>query len=206
MATVIQGGLDTFRVAAYGETSRSVLDSLADMGSRYDDMLTARARESFGQLRERIDSFSLESVKRRAKAAFRKAKNLFLQDCIRALVDVGQLQNAPDSMIPWLMAHPRVDAMYRRGEVEGYGERYKDVFNTLRGKSNPYYRTVMNGAWQEDENGNEYIKEYWQTDASEMLPDLLDEEVFDIRASWDKINQALDAMDDDPTSPYNAKL
>ena len=206
MVMVIEGGIDAFRAEAYAETPRHVLDHLAYLGRNHDSLLTARARETMGRVRERVSTFSLQNVRRRAKSALRKAVSLGRRDCIRVLEDMGDMQHAPDVMLPWLMAHPRMNTAYRRKEIEGYGDRYHENFTFDRPIDNPYFRKAQNGRWVEQEDGCEVAVEYWGTDETEMLPDLLEEEVFDIYESWDKIISALDAMDDDPTSPYNAKL
>lgn len=205
MATIIDGGLDAFRAAAYGTLSHRARETLNDMGRRYDSLLGARARDYFGSVRERLFEFNLDNARRRGISAWRGVKTAFMQDRIQYLSDIASMQHAPDSMVPWIMADLEVDKRFRKGEVEGYGLRYKDVFNMSRQTHNPYYQRVMDGAWVE-RDGVDYYTEYWLTDESEMIPEISVDEVHDIRQTWDRIRLALDAMDDDPTSEHNAKL
>lgn len=206
MATIIDGGMDTFRMLAYGESNRHVLEELEEMGRYHDERLIGRVRDSVESVRERMRGFGLSTIKRRAHAGLRKLATLGKGDIIRPLRTIGDLQHAPDRMLNWVMAEPETHRRYKRKEVEGYAHRYSGT-TYQRNEDNPYYRRAMNGLWVDNPDSEEtYYTEYWSIDGDEHIEQLIPDEQFDIQDTWRRLRIALDNMDDDPTSPYNAKL
>lgn len=206
MATVIQGSVDEWRALAYSTPSREYIDDFIEMSDRYDNLLIGRARDMYHSASNRFRDFSFRRSTRRAKSALRRVNNMFNYDGVYELRDIGEFQHAKTRNRRFVMSEPTVRRMYYDNRVEGYGDLYEDVYKGRVGESDPLYRMVMSGIWQESSEGEDYFVEYWDTEETELEEPITVEEQFDVVNSWERLRILLDKMEDDPTSPYNQQL
>lgn len=103
------------------------------------------------------------------------------------------IANAPVHMQPYIMAHPKLDAMYREGSIEGYPGFYVDRESHIDEywlKDN--YQNATSGL----SNDRDDTITYYYNDSEVELTSL---EKITISQIWDKVNRALED-DIDPTA------
>lgn len=146
-------------------------------------------------------------LSRKVEAIRHKINNFWEEDCIRPLPTVGDIQQAPDSMVRWIMANPTIRNYYHEERVEGFGERYIDREPEYVGKDQYDYRRVMDGMVVVD-------KETKQASYSNFHEEYIAEDVVlttiekaTIKMAWDTINDNIDEGDiSDPTSEWNGVI
>lgn len=205
MAVILEGGRDEFRALAYCAPSEYTLDTLREHGRRFDDNLTHRARERFDAIKDRFNQVDFSEVGRRVRAGLRKLDALWMTDVIQELTDIGRIQHAPRSMIKYIMANPIAKTLHRSNRCEGYGDRYSDPYPEYEAGKDPIYKAVMDGMWQENENGDVFVEHWWMDEEKENEAIDLDEQ-FAIHSTWNRLEALFARMEEDPTSAYNAQL
>jgi len=215
MAQVIQGGSSVMNAIIYQQPHSSVNSYMQDayhrVALRMNDVGLA-AMESAKRLYE---STVNHSAYRLAKAAIRKVEDGFMVDEIQPLLTIGALQNAPNRMVPYVMAEPSVKRRYLAGRCEGYGDEYVDASNGQVGAKDGLWRAIMNGYVQTSEDAMAEEDEdiaaepnwgcvtYFDDEVEEL--NLTPEETDEIRQTHDVLRAALKGIDD-PTSRWNASL
>ena len=147
------------------------------------------------------------NASRKIEAMRHKIGNLGMADTIRPLWTNGAVQQAPNSMVRWVMANPTIREYYHDDRMEGYGDRYNDVQPEYVGKNQYDYRRVMDGVIEVDnETGEAAYSQYYEeiVDNDVVLTSL---EKASIRLTWDAINDEMDEGNmDDPTSEWNSLI
>lgn len=205
MARIIEGGLDAFRALAYDAVDSRFVERLRERNNSYDDCLIGRARDMIRDVRNRYESFDLDKTKRLLKASMRKISVSWNEYEGLDLRTIAEFQHASERQRRFIMSAPSVRELYYKNRIEGYGDKYKDPYPNRVGEQDPIYRIVMNGMWQEDDEGM-YFTEYWEDDEMALEEPIDADEQFEVMATWDRIKNILDKMDDDPTSPFNNKM
>jgi len=206
MAVVVYGGQNELDELISGdphpgnfqlvENSQNQLptNTLSQMGQHFADL----ARQTY-------EYFTESFAARKAKAASRAMKEQWELDTIRPLLDIGQLQHAPDTMLRYLMAEPNIRELYHQNQADGYRDRYTDQQPGVIGVDHYDYRRVTNGMVFEDDDGGWYFDEYAE-DLEEGDRELYFVEQFEILRSWQAMAEAVFAKGDDPTSKWNNSL
>lgn len=205
MAYFVDGGHDSFRAMAYYAPPRDFMDSLRDLED-YSPRLSERASRMFDDVRDRFAGFDYDTARRRITAAVRKVRNVWEDDRVYQIRDTGEFQHAKDTMKHYLMADPEIRQMARDNKIEAWGDSFKDPYPDREKDQNPYYRKVMDGVWQFDEDGNSFYVDYWDTEETEQIEDITPQEQLDVVLSWQHLKNKIALMDDDPTSQFNNKL
>lgn len=97
------------------------------------------------QSMERFNDFAFGEAARKIEALRNKAGNLFQENRITAIHDIGDMQNAPDIMIDYIMAVPEVRDAYAQGLINGYEGRYQDIQPLYAARDHVLYRQMVNG-------------------------------------------------------------
>lgn len=200
------GDTDTFRALAYDVPAANVVSHLSNMTQDYDRRLTGRAREYFDSIQESVPVSNFRELKSRVISGFRRLGNMFTPDIIRTLNSISELQHPPEIMINYIMAEPTVRKRYYEQRCDGYGDRYVDKFPNRIGNDDPFYRNVMDGVLQEDENGKCFYMDYDTDFEDESITRLDTEERECIIETWDLLVKRLYSGGEDPTSQYNNLL
>lgn len=151
MAT-IYGDHSEAAAALFGRPDRSVQDYISNSVQRFTTNLgvgpmtdhlrelAARAHQGF------IDS----TIGHKAQAIQDQLNHIWQKDAIYHLWDLPSYQNAPDAMVPYLMAMPEIRSAYHDGQISGYEDRYVDPQPGVIGERHLEYRQVMTGVVQKD--------------------------------------------------------
>ena len=202
MATFVATHPEAFHMLSSGNISDNTVQYLQNANNFVNDKLTAAGQGFLAHIQQLQQQVYNSDLFRMVTAVSRKAANLWQSDTIRPLNTIGELQNAPNSMITWIMAAPAIREAYLRQELEGYGNRYVDFEPGLVRDLHSDYRRVMDGVVVETENGFK-AEIYFEEDDVKRLS-LADQN--DIIQTWDIAEFLLEHGRDDPTSEWNASL
>jgi hypothetical protein len=142
------------------------------------------------------------AASRTMDALWHKLNNTWKRDCVRYIGDVGDIQQAPNAMIPWIMANPRINTLYHEERIVGYGDRYVDPYPDLTGTERPDYQSVATGViFQEEDRcqATTYLN-------YEMNSDLSVLDRLSIVNTWRQIEKELDEELTDPTDEWNGTI
>lgn len=205
MAQVINGGDAAFNYLLYGEPDRGFQQHLQQYQDQVMGVLGDAGRLFAEKSQAVYERFNNSEAMRLARAAARKVTHMFNEDAIYKLGSIGDLQQAPRRMVPYLMAEPTVRAMYHKQQVEGYGDHYIDYQPGVVGEEHLDYQAVMDGLFVDDPNDPDacVATTYLHLEDEQLLHH--DEQV-DILLSWGEIRAQLKAGKSDPTSRFNASL
>lgn len=146
-----------------------------------------------------------ESTIGRGVAAIRNKIGTFFQaDSIHMLKGVGEVQQAPDSMVRWIMANPSLRKLYHDKRVEGFGKRYTDPQPLVSGKLHYDYRRVMDGVVTEKDGVVSYSNFYDAPLPGDTVLSLIDKAV--IRMAWCAVDEAIEEGVTDPSSEWNGMI
>ena len=103
------------------------------------------------------------------------------------------------------MANPAIREKYQNNELEGYGERFVDLYDDLLGDTTMLYQVAVNGIRRE------VGEDDWQMEIfPEVKTDLhmqidMDEQI-SVIDTWYSSDLLVATGDRDPTSPFNNSL
>lgn len=209
MATVIQGGDDTFNALALGEMHPGTQQFLSTQLQAPTHHLTEQGQRFFQSTQELFKRFEDSRAMRLITAAKRAVGGIWNADEIRYLSSIEDLQWAPSKMRRLIMAEPEIRRHYHQQRVEGYEGVYRDAYPSDVGESHYDYRRVTNGFVfvNEDENKPEWSSTTYYDDHEEYGDRELDLlEQVDVVDTWAAARERLRMGGDDPTSRFNAAL
>lgn len=204
MVQVVNGDDATFVAMAYGRPSERTFQFLDNMRDKFNNNLTEHASnfyQSCQSLYRRIDN---SEAMRLLKAAYGVMETFRLPDIIQTLSTIAEMQNAPNAMIPWVMANPVIREMYQNRQCAGYGDLYENMFGASIGMTHQDYRVATHGLWREVQ-GEMVCDIYADVSANPTLQLDIDEQLH-ITSTWIEMEDYLEKNRRDPTSRYNASL
>jgi len=147
--------------------------------------------------------FKSSFVGRALDAVQNKMASIWGDGSIQYVWAVGEIQQAPDLMVPYVMACPEIRTLYHQQRIEGYGDRYIDTEPQAIGKDHYHYRRVTDGMWQFDK-GVGYVTHYTERLHSNDFALTTVEKIM-VLTAWDIARESLESgSDTDPTSEWNA--
>lgn len=191
------------------QTQQYFNNMLTDMGQKFV--------QSSQQLFARMDSDQAYEL---AKAAMRMVNTHLQEDVIYNMNSLSELQEAPDSMVRWIMAHPTLRQLHHERRIDAYGVRYTDIQpDGLYGWHHTDYAHVYQGWWipvqagtvlqdmedPEEEDVDIYTQLVIGDEEDDNLPKLLDEELVYIMRAHQLVDQAIEDGRD-PTSYYDNEI
>lgn len=191
-------------VMAYiGESMNKYIGAMGHLSSSITDRVMQQYQE-----------FNTNTLGRTATAIRHKINNFWKGDSIRVLPTIGDIQQAPQSMVRWAMANPEIRGYYHSGRIEGYGDEYIDREQTLSGRNHYDYRRVMDGtatfrpvkdAEDCDVMASSYTNYYDKLLDRDVVLSNLDK--ISIQTVWEIANGSLEDGDgSDPTSRWNGLI
>lgn len=211
MAQVISGGEQGFSALAYGMPHPGTIDFLQGQMANLTQRLSGAQDVFMAHAQQVFDSFYSSDALRIARAALRHVDSIWQSDSIQLLSEIGQFQNAPAAMIPYLMAEPGTRQMYIDQRIDGYSDSYVDIEPGAVGEQHYHYRRVMDGiiVMNEDTapNAHEWHSDTFDDDLLEGDSDLVIVDQNDILNSWQHQIYFRSVEDgEDFTSKYNARM
>ena len=215
MAIAVYADREVMDQMMFGPPQPQFLQYIRDTNQYFMNTLTDVGRQFVQHAQNVFARTNTHEAMEIAKAAMRISNVHMQHDVIYTVESIEQLQEAPDSMVRWVMSHPELRQLYHTGHVDGYGSRYLDMQPSQQyGWTHLDYQVVYTG-WmnpvvevQQGENGEEV--ETWYDEWTEVLMDeddadiplLLDVEAASIMSAHVTVDKAL-ADKRDPTSYYD---
>lgn len=201
---IIEGGDILFKSMTFGLPSMETFNYFQELGRDFSSRITSVAKSKLDEVSHLYKAITLNDMANSLKGLINNLENFKLPNVIMQLDSLAELQNAPDVMIPYIMANPTIHKLYERNMVDGYSSIFVGMGENSDG-SNPLYQSVMNGIRTQDEDG-EYWTHYYSDVRVGDLPNLELEQQVNILATWDALDYFISLGDCDPTSRYNSKL
>lgn len=131
--------------------------------------------------------------------------SIFQTDIIRPLNTINEIQQAPDTMKRWVMAHPVMRDRYLNGSVSGYDNAFVNNYpNQNSGTSHFDYRRVMDGVIQNVNDkciSTQFIETVCDVDR------LITSEKAIMKRVWSVIDQSIqDGSNSDPSSVWDGTM
>lgn len=203
MATIVDGGSATFNYLLYGEPDQAFNSYMQEAQSGMQGILSSGAAAFRDRFTSAVGYVQDSDALRVARAAVRKIAHLWDIDVVSVRQTIGELQQAPVVMIPFIMACPEVRELYHKQGCDGYGELYTDNQPGVVGEEHVDYQRVMDGIFVEQADGTHVSTTYLDLEESLQLP--FNNQV-DVGITWDAVKRHLAAKKEDPTSRYNGTL
>lgn len=204
MAQVVDAGDNAFAAMAYGRPSEKTFGFLDQSISHFTNSLADYAQNFYSTCRSVYNRIDNSEAMRLVKAAYGAIDTYAMHDVIQRLDNIHQMQNAPNVMIPWLMANPVVRELYQERGCAGYGEMYENMYGASIGMEHVEYRAATHGLWREVD-GEMVCDIYPDISCNPKLQLTIDEQL-DITNAWLDMNEYIERGGVDPTSRFNAKL
>lgn len=202
MATVSYASPETSSLALFGQASHATMQYINQRASDFIGALSQSSAAAAEDFRARFGELTNGKMARAATALRNRVAGYFQEDAVRYLSTVGQIQNAPQQMVRWVMAHPGMRTLYQQDSIVGYGERYIDVDPGGVGKGHYDYRRATNGMLLKNDDGVYQATSY----ADKILPDEVGLSVVEqasIIRTWAVLDEALEEGVSDPSSEWN---
>lgn len=215
MAIAVYADREVMDQMMFGPPQPQFLQYIQQTNQYFSNLLTDVGRQFVEHAQNVFTRTNTYEAMEIAKAAMRISNVHMQHDVIYTVSTVEQLQEAPDSMVRWVMCHPELRQLYHTGHVDGYGSRYLDMQPSHQYGWNHFDYQVVYTGWmdsimeiQTNEKGDEV--EVWYDEYTEVLMDeddvdvplLLDVEAVSIISAHATVDRAL-AEKRDPTSYYD---
>jgi len=155
----------------------------------------------------RFESFDFDRLERKIDALKRKVTHLFDKDEIRPMGRIGQFQQAGPEQQRWLMANPRVQKLFEKDMINGWGKKFTNYFEGRYGEENEDYQAVMDGIVTFNEEGGAVATQYLTIrDGDNRGPLNFSDQCIVRTSMWANFESFLDDGLDDPSDPDNGSL
>jgi hypothetical protein len=206
MSNTASANADVFNAVLFGEQRSENRRFLQRHLEQASSTVTEHGRRFLDRARKTFESYDSASVSRSLRAIKRKLDHRFDLDDIRALRDMGALQNAGFKMQRWNMANPKVRQSWQRGRCHGYADTYVDMEPGALGETHTDYKKVMNGLPVTDDNGDTTWVQYFDALDENGDEELQHDQQLEVLETWDWQNAFQALGGDDSTDPANGSL
>lgn len=145
MAQIVYGDREVMGHMLFGAPDPYIHQYMNEVNNYFGSKLTDIGRSFVNTASQVFTRMESSEAMRIAKAAMRKLNTFVNRDVIQYIPEIEKLQEAPTSMVRYIMAYPELRDLYHNGRIEGYGERYIDIYPDLSGWNHPDYQAVYHG-------------------------------------------------------------
>ena len=209
MVQIVSTGAVGFDAGVFIPPPPDTVQYLQQTADSYLQRLGQPAMNLYQNISDKIAAFDYERLGYMMQAVGRTVDNMWMDNVIQPLYDIGHMQHAPQVMVRWLMAEPNIRQLYHNGEAEGYGERYFDRQPDVIGAEHHDWQVVNDGVMFVDDAGEDYSVDYFYDSNPQYDPEydaLNVNDVANIMCSWTHMAEFARAKRDDPTSKWNGQL
>lgn len=188
---VIEGGSAMARAITYGAAHHNVIQNSIHQQQEARNNLTELGAVHFQYAMDRAKTLVDYSAVAQARAALAQVDSYYQADRIRHLRTIEEVQNAPNSMVRWLMTEPEFRARYHEQRCEGYGTRYRDTQPGKVGADHDDWCRVNSGIIDFEKEEGALLTCYVVGDPEDDTPPLSVADRLDIQFSLDTMRMAL---------------
>ncbi len=132
--------------ALFGRNLPELTNFLQNTVSNYCNTLNSGLSQMKESIYNSFNSFNNNFILNKIEAIKNRMDNVWhIEDRIKPLYDISQIQQAPYIMQRWIMANPFLQASFLRDGCSGYNGSYVNVIPDSPGKESYDYRRVTNG-------------------------------------------------------------
>lgn len=206
MAQIFTVDEDTFAHMAYSRQQPHVREFVASQMQQAATVMNSVGQVLFQNAQRAYEQAQFNPAIRLAQAALRQVQSLWGTNQIQALNECWQIQNAPQVMIPFLMANTSVRKLYNDQRCDGYSGRYFDLQPGTIGDTNLHWRAVNNGMLEMDEETGDWEAVTYSSSEDDLVDVQLS---FDDQCDIRHTNKWVDHYIEegrDPTSVWDSDL
>lgn len=184
--------------ALFGRTAPSTQQFIQNTVANYCQSLGQNMSGIAENVMQRFKDFNSISLTTRIENIRSRMNTLWESDCIKRLITLQQLQQSPETMQRWIMAHPTIRASWNREGCSGFNGNYRDIRPGGVKETHYDYRRVMNGVVEENGSYTNYREPILN------INDLLN--IFEKNAilqTWKSIDGILEKSNSDITDPWS---
>lgn len=196
-------GVDLLDICAGGHLDAAAQSWLGERSDALRATISNTAATFFNQAATLYTMISSSDAIQALRNMTVKADNAWQNNAIVFLQTTEQVQCAAPVMQRWIMAQPDARQMYLNGEISGYGETYENLHGNGVGEKHYDWRQVMSGIGVV--NGDSFGYTTYVEDTRDDNELTVFEKV-DILRTWQTVQTALSAGEQDPTSPEGLML
>lgn len=196
-------GVDLLDICAGGHLDMNTQSWLGERSDALRATISNTASSFFNQAATLYTIISSSDAIQALRNMTVKAENAWQNNTVAYLNSVEQVQCAGPVMQRWVMTQPEVRQMYLNGEVSGYGDSYENFHGNGIGAQHYDWRQVMSGIATVTDDTFSYTTYAEDTHNENELSVF---EKVDILRTWQVVQGALSAGEQDPTSPEGLML
>lgn len=206
MSAFIMGGDDAFDMLAFGEPHPDTIEYLTECNERVATTISEASRRFRDSVSDMYRAFDASNTARLARAVTRKIANIWSDDVIKPLLNIGEIQHARVTMQRYIMAQPDVRERYHQQRCDGYSDSYVDDSPKVIGTGHYDYRRVTHGVCFKHPGSDVMQSITYYEGLRSGDRNLHISEQAEILNTWDAVKELLDEGNEDPTSKFNAAL
>lgn len=188
--------------------SRRTLDAIDDRMNKFMSRSKDIGTDFIRGVRDRYKEIRSGETVRKVLALKQRLNSIWETNAMRRLVSLNELQQAPEVMRPYIMAHPQIREMYHQGRCSGYAEVYVDQHPGKIGRDHYDFRRVTDEVYyREHGTGAVVLDKHYEYVAPDLekLMNIMSKHV--IIASWNTLEDHLKSgSNKDPVSQWNGLL
>jgi hypothetical protein len=199
-ATVMNHGAAGFNAILYGDKNPMINNYILNNIASIQNVVTDAGNSFLESAKALYNRFNSDEAINLTKSIIRNAKNLFVSDVIREIIDIDKLIAATPMMQRFNMANPILRDLYLHNKIDGYSDSYVNIHGNAIGETHHDYRMVMDGVPVDTDYGwkiNFYPDEQIENDVV-----IGHHEKVSILNTWETITTILETSSIDPTSIF----
>lgn len=196
-------GVDLLDICAGGHLDMNTQSWLGERSDALRATISTTATNFFNQAASLYTMISTSNAVQALRNLTVKTENAWQSNVVTYLQTIEQVQCAPIVMQRYIMAQPDVRQMYLNGEVSGYGESYENLHGDGIAAKHYDWRQVMSDIVVVSDDSWQHTTYVEDTRDDKELTVF---EKVDILRTWNVVQSALSAAEQDPTSPEGLML
>lgn len=191
---------DLIRTSSHGMMSREDLRFFRDRMDTAIRSAGAGASEYLRSAYDNLASFNLDRLRDRVEAMRDRFTKRWDEDRVCRLPSISDFQNAKPSNRRYIMAIPRLRALWQAGRCDGFDGLYDDEEPGAIGRNHTPYREMMNGSYVEENEDEDTFVTYFGVEDDEGEQPLTGARRQDLRVNMRTMEEILNRGTQDPTS------
>lgn len=204
MAIIYVDDVDMASKSLFGRASNEVQQYFANSVTNYVEQVKNVAPQFAAKIQQGYnDIINSDTVKQIVNLKNRMFAQWQYNE-ITSLHTVEEIQQAPDEMVRWIMANPKIRELYIDDRLSGYDNSYIDKYLGV-GKDHYDYRRVTENIIMLDEDGSASYTHYYEhiDDKKDILSVINKSKIL---STWDAINTLIEESNCDLTSRTNGLM
>lgn len=141
--------------AFFGAANNDALNYIQGSVNNFAQTVGSGARHLADNVIRQYNELTRGATANRINALRMRLNSHWQTNSVRPIVNIADLQQAPDAMVRWIMCEPSTRRKFNNGRCEGYGKRYVDNNPGTVGVDQYDYRVATNGVVVSEGSGED---------------------------------------------------